>query len=220
MDDDASSTSHLHWDHVGDPTPFTNAQMIIGADAQPLWLEAYPSNPNGRYQELPADRPITYISFDPYTLTHPIISPIGTFEKAIDLFADRTLYLVSAPGHMPGHLAALVRVASNSFIFLAGDTCHDRQCYDPGERLISQENYMDLETARDTVTKLMRMNREMDEVIVVLAHEKERDGTMPVFPEELGTWVVNEIRKRKASRSLPTIVRVFKISYSLISNQL
>ncbi|KAK1226011.1 hypothetical protein PQX77_011029 [Marasmius sp. AFHP31] len=45
-------------------------------------------------------------------------------QRAIDFFNDGSLYLIDMPGHCPGHIAALARVKSNSFLLLGGDTCH------------------------------------------------------------------------------------------------
>jgi len=42
----------------------------------------------------------------------------------VDYFDDGSLYLLSVPGHLSGHIVALARVASNSFLLLGGDSCH------------------------------------------------------------------------------------------------
>lgn len=96
------------------------------------------------------------------------------------------MYLLDTPGHYPGHLAALLRVGANKFVLLAGDCCHNRQCYTT-PRLISPYNYEDLETARATVENLKILSREPN-VIVILAHEVERLNEMPLFPNCLNEW--------------------------------
>ncbi|THH02615.1 hypothetical protein EW026_g332 [Hermanssonia centrifuga] len=191
--------SHLHFDHVGDPTPFTAAEIVLGADAQTLLADSYPTNQDSYIQALPANRKVTYLDFS-VSASHKykIVSPIGTFDRAIDFYDDGSLYFVDSPGHSPGHIAALARVAPNNFVFLAGDTCHNRECYVPGTRLISEENYADLEMARETVTRLVRMNKEVHNVVTILAHEAEREQDMPQFPVDLKEWAVEEIQKRKA----------------------
>ena len=101
---------------------------------------------------------------------------------------------------MLGNLALVARVAPDSFVFLAGDTCHNRLSYDPGARELSEENYADVVTARSTVQKLAQLHRQADNVIVILAHERERLEEMPFFPEDLRDWAVEEIRKRRQRR--------------------
>ena len=50
---------------------------------------------------------------------------MGEFP-AHDFFGDGSFYLLDAPGHAVGHMAALVRTTTNpdTFIFLGGDLCH------------------------------------------------------------------------------------------------
>lgn len=100
---------------------------------------------------------------------------------------------------MLGHIAAVARVAPNSFILFAGDTCHHRQAYNPGARLISENMYDDIETARATVKRLAELNKSHENAIVVLSHEIERVGEMPFFPKDVKEWVDTEIQKRKMS---------------------
>lgn len=50
---------------------------------------------------------------------------IGAF-RAIDFFGDGSFFLLDAPGHSIGHLAALARTTTNpdTFIFMGADLCH------------------------------------------------------------------------------------------------
>jgi hypothetical protein len=43
----------------------------------------------------------------------------------MDLFGYGSLYIVNAPGHLPGHLNLLCRTGDRNFVYLAGDSCHD-----------------------------------------------------------------------------------------------
>lgn len=195
--------SHLHWDHTGDPTPFTSAEIILGAGGKPMLVDAYPTNPTSRIAAFPPDRKITFIDFSGAS-DREVISPFGTFDRAVDLYGDGSLYLVDSPGHMPGNLALVARVAPDSFLFLAGDTCHNRLAYDPAERELSEMNYADVVTARATVQRLARLNRQADNVVVILSHERERLQEMPFFPVDLKTWAVVEIAKRRTRRAETT----------------
>ncbi|KAJ3555475.1 hypothetical protein NM688_g2558 [Phlebia brevispora] len=192
--------SHLHCDHVGDLLKLPSAEVVMGADAKVLLEDAYPKNPKSFFQELPAGRPVTFLNFASYESSqHKTVSPLATYEHAIDFFGDGSLYLVSVPGHIPGHMGALARVAPNSFVFLAADICHNRECYCPGVRRINKVMHLDPKAAYDTVARLKRMNEELPNTIVILAHEKEREFEMPLFPSELAPWVVSEIQKRDAA---------------------
>ena len=54
------------------------------------------------------------------------------FGLALDLFQDGSVFILPAPGHLPGHINLLCRVGQRRWIYLAGDAFHD-------ERLLSGE---------------------------------------------------------------------------------
>ncbi|KAJ7484739.1 hypothetical protein FB451DRAFT_1233359 [Mycena latifolia] len=55
--------------------------------------------------------------------------------KAHDFFGDGSLYILDVPGHLPGHVCALARVTSTSFLFLGGDACHHAGMLRPTDKL-------------------------------------------------------------------------------------
>jgi len=193
--------SHLHWDHTGDPRPFTSAEIFLGAASKAiLENDVYPENPDGEVLAFPEGNSIVYLDYSP-SYSRPVVAPFASFDRAVDFFGDGSLYIVDTPGHFPGHLSAVARVAPNSFVFLAGDLCHNRLCYSPGHRALSQLNYRDVDTARATAQKLAKLNRESENVIVILAHEKQRlEEGMPLFPKDVREWAIKEVEKRKVTQ--------------------
>ncbi|KAG1754762.1 beta-lactamase-like protein [Suillus paluster] len=203
--------SHLHFDHVGDLTPFSRATLVMGQESEIFIRNPYPDDPRSSYNALPAGQRVCLLDFTADAspargIPHArLIKPIGSFERAIDLFGDGSLYLIDAPGHMSGHVAALARIASDAFVLLAADTCHSRQCYVPSSsgsvREISSLNHQQWDIAKVTVTKLTEMNH-MANVVVVLAHEADRlqekckEDTMPLFPQPLNVWASQQLGKK------------------------
>lgn len=190
--------SHLHWDHIGDPAMFPDAEIVLGAHAQAMLADrVYPANPNGSIMEFPKASKKTFVDFTDRHSHLAHVSPLGTFDNAVDFFGDGSLYLVDTPGHCPGHMSCLARVAPDVFVFLAGDLCHHREAYDPGRRLISGKMYENIEAARDTVRRLTTLNNTIPNVIVILAHEVDRlkEG-MPLFPEDIREWTVRMVERR------------------------
>lgn len=175
---------------------------MLGDGAQkPLAEEVYPTNPTGGVSALPEGRNIHFIDFSP-TSSHAVIS-LGPFERAIDFCGDGSFYIVDTPGHFPGHISVVVRVAANEFAFLAGDLCHHRQCYFPGTRVVNRTNHRDLPTAKETIQKLVSLNKEFNNVIVILAHEPERlEEGMPLFPNDIREWVGGQVAQRQGSRNI------------------
>ncbi|KAI0823287.1 Metallo-hydrolase/oxidoreductase [Trametes gibbosa] len=112
--------SHLHFDHVGDSACFPNATFLLGGEAKGLLAHAYPANPSSPCLQtaVPLDRT--------RFLTSEFTQSIGPFPRAYDYFGDGSLYIIDAPGHLPGHINVLARTdTTGSWIYLAGDTTHD-----------------------------------------------------------------------------------------------
>ncbi|KAJ6475772.1 beta-lactamase-like protein [Mycena vitilis] len=113
--------SHLHFDHIGDHSPFTRATFVIGGDIQDELRTGYPHTPSSDVfaSSVPLDR-TRFLAPSEFT------SSIGPFPRALDYFGDGNLYLVDAAGHMAGHINVLARTsAGGSWIYLGSDTAHD-----------------------------------------------------------------------------------------------
>lgn len=103
--------------------------------------------------------------------------------KVIDLFKDGSLYIVDAPGHLPGHINLLAQTQKNngstSWTYLAGDACHNRRIMRK-EREISEWIdihgqtcciHADRAKAEETIERIRVLERWGVEVI--LAHDTE-----------------------------------------------
>jgi glyoxylase-like metal-dependent hydrolase (beta-lactamase superfamily II) len=120
--------SHLHWDHYGErhklpaPTQFCvgpgSLSLLEGPSLYPQNLDSFYSAdmlPRERTRELP---PIT---------DSECWKPLGPFNATHDYFGDGSLYIVDSPGHLIGHINLLVRIENQQWVYLAGDSCHDRR---------------------------------------------------------------------------------------------
>ncbi|KAH8597555.1 beta-lactamase-like protein [Bisporella sp. PMI_857] len=141
--------SHVHYDHVGTPGDFPNAQFIVGYGTRHLLQNGMKYHSASHFEKdlLPSDRIIelpiqsqlpNYAcplknSFPPIaieTLNSRIPKmrfswkSLPPFPNTMDLFGDGYLYIVDSPGHLPGHLNVLARVSANQWVYLAGDSCH------------------------------------------------------------------------------------------------
>lgn len=172
--------------------------MLAAGTKGPLSERVYPANREGIIQELPRNKSITFIDFDDSAGPYSRISPFATFSRAVDFFGDGSLYFVDTPGHTPGHMSAVTRIARDTFMFLGGDVCHHPEAYAPGSRLISQRMHEDIVASRDTVSRLAQLNDGMPNVIVVIAHDvsKVQQG-LPLFPDDVRDWVLQQVEKRR-----------------------
>lgn len=210
--------SHLHWDHIGTPSDYPQSTYVIGPGAMSLVNgEKSPSNGSHSHFEeglLPAERTIElhdtntatreYNHLDPKTselislFTKPWTSK-APFEDAMDIFNDGSVYIVSAPGHLDGHINLLCRLDSRKYVYLAGDACHDRRLLTGDKDIATWTDpafpgrvcciHSDREAAKrtlGTIRTAMEDSMELGEVEVVLAHdaawEKDAKGRGRFFP--------------------------------------
>lgn len=110
---------------------------------------------------------------------------------ALDIFGDRSVYIVDAPGHLQGHINLLVNVGKGAntdnesdrtgsrWMYLAGDACHDRRLLrkqrDIGEWLDERGHrcciHADPKIASETMARIYGL--EQMGVEVILAHDVE-----------------------------------------------
>ncbi|KAK5991690.1 Cytochrome P450 monooxygenase mpaDE'-like protein [Cladobotryum mycophilum] len=123
--------SHGHWDHARPlPKGFESAIMVCGPGATLHHSPGYPQNPESPYDGRIWDSSLrTFTLYElPSTSDALHWTRIGPFPHALDFFGDESFFLISAPGHLPGNLAALARVCDSQgrkkWVFLGGDCAH------------------------------------------------------------------------------------------------
>jgi hypothetical protein len=114
---EAAIISHRHYHHMGDPStvPQTMA-LLVGPGFSDQFLPGYPTTKTS---------PVFENSFQGrhiYEITFSDDLIVAGF-RAHDYFADGSLYILDSPGHAIGHLSALVRTTTDTFVFLGGDIC-------------------------------------------------------------------------------------------------
>ena len=169
--------SHCHWDPVGDTRLFPRAQFVVGSESRSLFEPGYPADPTSTFLSgtLPEGR-TQYLDVDSGAW-----KPIGPFPKTLDFFGDGSMYLVDAPGHLPGHMNLLVRTSSDGgWIYLVGDAAHDWRLLlgeseigmFSGDDGVLQCMHRDKAVAEETIRRIQKLLK-VPRVRVVLAHDKE-----------------------------------------------
>ncbi|KAK7469193.1 hypothetical protein VKT23_003684 [Stygiomarasmius scandens] len=111
--------SHLHFDHVGNPSLFPRSTFLVGAEGKSLLTPGYPADPDAGFASdlLPEGR-TRFLDSTGW-------QPLGPFPRALDFYGDGSLYIVDSPGHLPGHVNLVARTsADGAWIFLGGDCAH------------------------------------------------------------------------------------------------
>ncbi|KAI4915936.1 hypothetical protein J4E90_004382 [Alternaria incomplexa] len=152
--------SHAHWDHSRPISGlFPNAIAYFGpgtrAACQPGHMRDQILQWDGRF-------------FDPENSTekwdelHGVWKPFGPFKRALDYFGDGSFWILDAPGHMPGNLAAAARMQDGEWVILGSDCCHSRDLLDgtrtiaefQGPGAVSMSLHTDLSSAKETIAKI------------------------------------------------------------------
>ncbi|PIL34066.1 hypothetical protein GSI_03777 [Ganoderma sinense ZZ0214-1] len=162
--------SHIHFDHSGFPPAFPNATFLLGAGVKTILEIQDPDFKGTMYSiDLPRERTNFLDS------SAADWAPIGPFPRALDFYGDGSLYIVDAPGHMPGHLNVLVRTsADGGWAFLAGDTAHDWRLL-TGEAMVGHHHtfgciHEDPAKAQEAIERV-KVLLEHPRVRVLLAHD-------------------------------------------------
>ncbi|KAL2205527.1 Metallo-hydrolase/oxidoreductase [Sarocladium strictum] len=191
--------SHVHWDHIGEPRDFPKSKFVVGHGSLDL-LAGVSSTLRGGHSFFEADlldpartiscrnpsdrRPPTptgVLSQDPNF--SGAWKPFGHLKNTIDLFQDGSMYIVDAPGHLPGHINLLARTedfnGGKKWVYLAGDACHDRRIMrkerEIGEWLDAHGHVCCIHADRKGAEATIESIRMLEEqgVEVILAHDVE-----------------------------------------------
>lgn len=190
--------SHVHWDHIGEPRDFPSSTFVVGHGATSLLNGASASLRGGHsffeHDLLPEGR--TLELSDPTTSAKPSQSNAnvkqsgeinfiqswmahGRCPQTLDIFGDGSLYIINAPGHLPGHINILARLSPTHQVYLAGDACHDRRLL-TGEKVIGEWNdaqghvcciHADRKAAEETIARIREL--ESDGIEIIFAHDVE-----------------------------------------------
>ncbi|KAG2346874.1 hypothetical protein BDR05DRAFT_974413 [Suillus weaverae] len=101
--------SHLHWDHIGDPSPFTTAEFVLGEGSKQAFVDPGSCHSPVAFSSIrpPEDR-LRFVA-----ASHLNVA-IGPYPRAMDIF-----------GHADGHINILARTSSDgAWILLGADSAH------------------------------------------------------------------------------------------------
>lgn len=188
--------SHVHYDHHGDPENFTGSDFIVGhgsLDILKHGLKGMGAHQHFQSSLLPVERTFELpasndenATFRPQLRSGICVAgswhAMGPFPSVMDIFGDSSVYVVDSPGHLPGHINLLCRVAPHRWVYLGGDACHDTRLL-TGEKEISTWRsedgldmciHLDKSAAEETLNRITQLEKILeDKVEVIMAHDWE-----------------------------------------------
>lgn len=193
-DIDVVILSHIHWDHHGDPAAFDRSKFLVGPGSLSLLQHGLPGAgshshfdpsllPASRTEELPPNSGKSRAIGQTSSGGRFEWKRMGPFPAVVDLLRDGSIYVLDAPGHLPGHINLLCRTGPKSWVYLGGDTCHDVRILtgekeigtwldDQGQTLCIHVNKTSAETSINRIRQLLDISREDDEDIeVIMTHD-------------------------------------------------
>jgi len=100
--------SHLHFDHTGNANYFTNA----------TWLIQQPEN------DVAFNDQGLALQFNPDSYSALANNPRKILTGHYDVFGDKSVVIISTPGHTPGHQSLYLDMPQSGPIVLSGDLYH------------------------------------------------------------------------------------------------
>lgn len=199
--------SHLHWDHIGTPSDYPKSTYVIGPDSLHLMDPKTPAQTLLEKNTLDLDRTIELPipgsetarprgSINTIQLQERAKQWLPLFDKpwqrkevfphTLDIFGDGSVRVVSAPGHIDGHINLLCRLESGKHVYLAGDAYHDVRLYTGEKEIATWEDEANpgvlccMHKNKEEAARTIQMIREatlkpgeLNDVEVVIAHDPE-----------------------------------------------
>ena len=155
-DIDIVGISHMHSDHTGQASEFSNAELLIGTK----------------------DFEETKGKDDPFGPWRKEGAKVHSAQGDVDVFGDGSVVALHLPGHTPDHMALLVKLASGP-VLLTGDLYHSREARE--KRGVPPFNTSREQTLR-SMDKFEKIAKELG-AKVIIQHEPNDIPLLPAFPE-------------------------------------
>jgi N-acyl homoserine lactone hydrolase len=156
--------THMHYDHTGAIAQLPRSTFVVDGRE---WEAAVDGGFLQGYRRALFDHDYDWRTLD---FGAAQVDSFASFGRAIDLFGDGSVRLLSTPGHTKGHMSVLLRLRSGRELLLAGDAAYARRSID--EELVP--------VFLDDVHRYMRSLREIrryleltPSALVICGHDAE-----------------------------------------------
>jgi N-acyl homoserine lactone hydrolase len=154
--------SHAHFDHAGNCNLFPRSQFLV----QSAELDAMFGPDFARFGYIP----------ELYEALRT--ANVQRVDGDLDLYGDRSIRLISTPGHTPGHMSLLVRLRETGPVILAADVAH--YAFNLEQHIVPDMNSSREESLR-SMDRIQRIAEE-EGAKIWLNHDIDQSATFPHAP--------------------------------------
>ncbi len=157
------AVSHYHGDHAGQADSFPGSTLLIGR-------KDFDTAKSG---QIPLGGAANTIA--PWTSGGSKAEPL-TSDR--DVFGDKSVVMLTTPGHTPGHMSLLVRLPKRGPLLLVGDLWHQAE-----QKRLGAVAAFNTDRA-DTLASYDRLNQiaKATGAEIIIGHEAGDVGKLPAFP--------------------------------------
>lgn len=158
--------THLHMDHTSAISEFPNSTIVV---SETEWRHAANlRNPALEgYRRAHFDYAFEYRGVD---FDRDNIDSYASFGRTFDLFGDGTIRLAYTPGHSPGHMAVICRLAKRDFV-IGGDCVYMLAQLDGSEPGPPRPH--DAHNLRRSLQELRLFRRQFPDAVITPGHDPD-----------------------------------------------
>jgi glyoxylase-like metal-dependent hydrolase (beta-lactamase superfamily II) len=154
--------SHAHFDHIGNSCLFSKSLFVLqGAELDAMFGPDY-----------------AHFGYIPKLYESLRTANVQRVAGDLDLYGDKSVRLISTPGHTPGHMSLMLRLKVAGTIILAADIAH--YAFNLEHRLVPDMNSSKEESLR-SMDKVQRIAAE-EGAKIWLNHDIDQSATFPHAP--------------------------------------
>lgn len=161
--------THLHYDHASGVVEFPDATFIVDAVE---WRHATSEGLTHGYYSRHFDHAFDWRSID---FDAREVNSFASFGRAVDLFGDGSVRLLSTPGHTYGHMSVLARLRDDHELLITADAMYARRSLTHDDTPLF---YEDLHLYRRSLQEIRRYVEQTPSAIVIPGHDPETWPTL------------------------------------------
>lgn len=156
--------THLHIDHTSAIAEFPSSTFVV---SEAEWRAAARGRQADGYRRPHYDYAFDYRTID---FDRGSINSYATFGRTFDLFGDGSVRLAYTPGHSPGHMSVICRLAERDFVI--GGDCVYTLAQLRGEAPLPPRP-ADAHRYRRSLQELRLFQRQFPDVVITPGHDPD-----------------------------------------------